>query len=123
DSEVTVFRCRRIGARAATTDRRGTFLPLCAATRAGGVQSSHNRPTCAAWLELYPKSGDYREAVAAALGYADGKDSLGVGGGSHRGDRPPEAGADRSPRRDRPEAMAAHDPGQLAGKKNRIAIA
>jgi len=71
--------------------------PLCAATRTRGVQSGHNRSAFHLWLEHYSESGHYPEALAAALGDTDWKDSLGISRGSHRGDQAPKVGADRSP--------------------------
>jgi hypothetical protein len=49
------------------------------------------------WLEFDSEPGHDSEAMVAALGDTDWKDSLGVSWGSHRRDQAPQVGADRCP--------------------------
>src|SRR5438034_7064341 len=78
------------------------------------VRSSPDRPARDLRLEGGPGPGHHPPAVAAALGRPDGPAALGVGRRGDRRERAPEARADRSSPRDRPEAVAAYDPGGLA---------
>jgi hypothetical protein len=54
---------------------------------ARGIQSSYNRSPGTLRVEAYTEPGRHPAAVAAALGHADGPDSMGVGRGSHGSDR------------------------------------
>src|SRR5262249_32357462 len=104
----------RVRAQASAVTRLGASISLRAVAWTGGIRRGPGRQFRVLRFENRPESDHHPSIVAPALGHPNGPVALGVGWRSQGGERAPETRPYRSLRRNRGEALAAHDPGRPA---------